>query len=144
MEKAVQRQITQTILERAADAMGDITDAVIEEYYRLKPDAEKLFLHHRPGDSQRLKADMVEQALYCFMYWCESPGEIEMTLLGSVPHHIETLDVSVEHYHSLLQATATVIEKTIPKENQQEQHVWAEVSKNLHNIVDTASQYVYV
>ncbi len=35
---------------------------------------------------------MVEQALYCLMYGFDSPGEIEILLLGSVPHHNDTLN----------------------------------------------------
>lgn len=143
MDNALKLHIVDTILERASEVAGDITDSVMAEFYRADPEARKLFTHHCPVDTIRLEAGMVEQALYCFMRWFQSPGEIRILLLGSVPHHVETLNVPVNYYHRFLQAMATVIRKTIPAENQQEIDAWDEICENLGEIVDTANQYVY-
>ena len=98
MDSATKLQIVEAILERTASAVGDITESVMAEFYRIAPEVQDVFKQHRPVDTGWLEAGMVEQALYCFMDWYKSPGEIKMTLLGSVPHHVETLNVSADHY----------------------------------------------
>ena len=143
MDKAVKQQIVWTILERASDIVGDITESVMDEFYQTANDTKDLFTQHRPVNTVQLEAAMVEQALYCFMYWYENSEEIRITLLGSVPHHVETLNVSIDQYHKLMQATASVIGKTIPTEQQTEMDVWNEISDSLHEILDLANQYVY-
>jgi len=143
MDNAQKLHIVDNILERASELAGDITDSVLAEFYRGDPEARNLFTHHCPVDTIRLEAGMVEQALYCFMRWFQSPGEIRILLLGSVPHHVETLKVPVNYYHRFLQAMATVIRKTIPAENREEIDVWNEICGDLGEIVDAANQYVY-
>lgn len=136
-------QVVEAILERACEQLGDITEPVMSEFYRADSALEAVFTQHRPVDTIRLEAGMVEQALYCYMRWFESPGEIEMTLLGSVPHHVETLNVSVEHYRRLLLATETVVRNTIPEKNEVELAVWREISASLLSLIETATGYVY-
>ena len=142
MDRAAKLQVVEAILERVSEVICDITDPVMAEFYRSEPEAEQLFKQHRPVDTVWLEAGMVEQALYCFMRWHESPGEIEMSMLGSVPHHAETLAVSVDHYRKLINATATVIRNVIPPENSLEIELWDEITNSLHKIVDLASEDV--
>ena len=143
MDNVQKHAIVEEILTRAAEQLGDITEAVMAVFYQEQPAAQDVFKQHRPVDTGWLEAGMVEQTLYCFMDWFKSAGEIRMAILGSVPHHVETLNVAVEHYHTLLEATATVVANTIPPANTQELAVWQEVGDNLHAVVDTANQNVF-
>lgn len=136
-------KVVESILERAATEIGDITSTVMKEFYRAEPELQALFTQHRPVNTIQLEAGMVEQALYCFMRWFESPGEVEMTLLGSVPHHAETLNVTVEHYRKLLLAMSAVIHQSIPLDNACELKIWQEITDNLLGVVELANRNVF-
>ena len=66
-----------------------------------------------------------------------------MSLLGSVPHHAETLNVSVAHYSKLIDAVALVVRRTIPVENTIEIQSWDDVTQNLHQVVRLASEEIH-
>ncbi|MBA57095.1 MAG: hypothetical protein CMK89_21825 [Pseudomonadales bacterium] len=143
MNNVEKLKVVETILERAATNIGDITNTVMEEFYRTEPELQSLFTQHRPVNTIQLEAGMVEQALHCFMRWFESPGEVEMTLLGSVPHHVETLNVGVKHYRKLLLAMSSVILQSIPLDNACERNVWDEITDNLLGVVELADRNVF-
>lgn len=84
---------------------------------------------------------MVESSLYCLMDWFDSPGEVEILLLGSVPHHQDTLSVPPEACEALLTATADVIEQTIPDDNAGERAVWNELRADLAALTRENSAY---
>ena len=73
-------------LERAAEALGDITEPVISRFYQAYPQAQEAFDHHAPRNRRRLEADMVDRALYWAMTWPSSQEEICIYLASSVPH----------------------------------------------------------
>ena len=143
MNNGEKLKVVETILERAATKIGDITNTVMEEFYRTESELQSLFTQHRPVNTIQLEAGMVEQALYCYMRWFESPGEVEMTLLGSVPHHAETLNVTVEHYRKLLLAMSAVVNQSIPLDNVSERKIWQEITDNLLGIVELADRNVF-
>src|SRR5690625_6177142 len=96
--------VEQTLL-RAAERLGDVTAPVLAAYYQRVPESKAAFEHHAGVNRSQLEGEMVENSLYCLMSWFESPGEIEMLLAGSVPHHEETLRVPPHWYEELLEAT---------------------------------------
>lgn len=128
------------ILSRAAEQLGDVTASVMERYYRSHPETRAAFEAHGYSDRSQLEGIMIENSLYCLMYWFESPGEIEILLAGSVPHHSETLQVSPKWYADLLEATAEFIATTIPADNAQELAVWDELRSDLRNLIEQSSQ----
>ena len=83
---------------------------------------------------------MVERALYCLMYWFDSPGEIEIMLGGSVLHHNDTLQVRPEWYSGLIDATIDVVVATIPPCNGAELEVWDELRRELGGLVEQSRQ----
>lgn len=129
------------ILERAAETAGDITQAVMTDFYNKHPKAKAHFLHHFPANTEKLEANMVEQALYCLMDWYQSPNAVEILLQGSVPHHMETLNIPADIYNGLLQSTARVVSDTIPSENRLEIEVWNEARNRLQDVISESSQY---
>jgi hypothetical protein len=126
-------------LNRTAEQVGDITGPVMARYYQRFPEAMTAFDTHAQGNRPRLEGEMVERALYCLMYWFESPGEIEILLSGSVLHHNDTLQVPPTWYNELLQATAEVIVETIPPENSAELAAWEALCSDLREVIEQSS-----
>ncbi len=132
----------ESILTRAADSLNDVTPLVMALYYQRFPEAQAHFQTHSPCDHARLEGEMVERSLYCLMNWVESPGEVEILLLGSVPHHGDTLRIPPDFYQGLLTATADVIGQTIPPDNRDEREVWEHVCRELGEVIATSRQFV--
>lgn len=97
-----------SILERAAEQLGDITPAVFALYYQRYPQAKALFALHGCGYTERLESGMVDSALYCLMVWLERPVEIEILLAEAVIHH-ETLNIPVALFAGLQEALVEVV-----------------------------------
>jgi hypothetical protein len=127
-------------LERAADALGDITAPVYALYYDRCPEALAKFIEHRPHGRERLEGEMVEQALYCLMEWFSSPGEIEIVLITTIPHHIETLGVSCELFAKLITAVHDIVTETIPPDAGDERAVWRELHAELIGLCEESAR----
>ena len=135
-------ELVETILYRAADTVGDIAAPAIALFYQRYPECRALFDHHGTLRVQDLENDMVSQALYCLMNWCSSPGEVEIVLLGSVPHHADTLNVPPDFYRGLLMATAEVIADSIPAKNREERAVWDALCRELCAVIEQGSEHL--
>ena len=142
MDIANKKTLLDTTLTRAAEELGDVTAPVMVRFYRRFPDSLEAFETLWPGRRGVLEGEMVERALYCAMTWYDYPGEVEIVLLGSVPHHAETLKVSPDWYGGLLEALAETIEETIPVWAVAERRVWREVHGELAELVEQSAQYV--
>lgn len=142
MHTAEKMAVVDETLHRVAEEVGDITGSVMSLYYQRCPEALEAFETHARGHRAQLEGEMVERALYCLMYWFETPGEIEMSLAGSIPHHHDTLSVAPRWYSELIDATADVVVHTIPAENTRELAVWAELRGDLAKVIEDSSAYV--
>ena len=124
------------VVARAADLLGDITDKVFNAYYARFPAARDAFEEHAGGRRRALEGQMIEQVLYCLMTWYERPGEIEIILVNSVPHHNDVLQVSPEWYGALIEVACEIIGATIPATALDEAEVWSEVRGELRQLVE--------
>ena len=136
------KDVVEGILERAAENAGDITAPVMALFYQRFPEAREMFAHHGSHRLYSLEGEMVEQALYCLMYWFQSPWEVEMVLMNSVPHHNDTLKVPPAVYQGLLTATSEVIRDTIPEGHDEEKTAWDELCDNLAGVIEQSSQFI--
>lgn len=141
METADKRALLESSLERAAEEIGDITKPVMDLYYQRFPNSREAFERLWPGRRDTLEGEMTERTLYCLMQWFDSPGEIEIMLMGSVPHHNATLQVRPEWFAGFIDATADVITATIPADRGDEQAVWQELRAELQELVDQSAGY---
>jgi hypothetical protein len=130
------------ILMRAAEQIGDVTGPSMQAYYRRCPAALAAFEKHSLGNLAQLEGQMIENTLHCMMHWFNSPGEIEILLLGSVPHHNDTLQVPADWYVDLIEATADVIAATIPADNTAELAVWNELRSDLCAVIDDCRRLI--
>ena len=118
-------------LERAAEALGDITAPAMARFYATHPEAREAFEHHGQDQRERLEADMVGNALYCAMTWRERPMEIRIQMDSSVPHHEDILHIALPWFRGLQDA---VID-TIPAGEAEEQALWAGIRRDLGEAV---------
>ena len=122
-------------LERAAETLGDLTAPAMARFYAAWPQARDSFEHHGLGRRERLEAEMVQNALYWAMNWLDRQTEITIHLGSSVPHHEETLKVSVPWYRGLLDAVIDVIVETIPADRTDELELWMRIRRELGEMV---------
>lgn len=97
-------------LERAAEALGDVTAPVMAEVYRRFPDAQTNFRHFAPNNPASLEAEMVGNTLYYVMTWFEKPAEARIAFDSSVPHHRVALNVPPDWYRGFIEAFLDVVE----------------------------------
>ncbi len=128
-------------LERAAEELGDITPYVMERYYGRLPEGRVQFQELHEWNQGTLEGAMVEQTLYCLMEWYESPGEVEIILVTTVPHHLETLDVPLELFTGLIDTVCETIVSTIPEQEKGELAVWEELHTTIRGLVDHEVEY---
>lgn len=126
-------------LERAAEALGDITGPVMARFYATYPEAQEAFEHHGGGGPGKLEAEMVENALYWAITWLDRAAEIQVHLGGSVPHHAERLNVPAPWYRGLVEAVADVIAATVPSDRPEEREIWRKIRDGLAEAIAQAS-----
>lgn len=129
-------------LERAAEAIGDITAPLMARFYAVYPAAEASFEHHGLGKRALLEAEMVGNVLYCLMTWFERPEEIRIILYDSVPHHQETLKVEAGWYEGMLWAGIDLFEETLPEHAADERAVWEEMRSGLAETIAKARSFI--
>lgn len=141
MDTEEKQALIQSSLERAAEALGDITGPVYALYYSRCPKARQRFAELYPQGQDRLEGTMVEQVLYCLMYWFESPGEIEIVLISTIPHHIETLGVPGDMFSELITAVCDTVTATIPAEAEAERAVWRDLHAELVELCGESAKH---
>lgn len=129
--------LVEAALEHAAEVLGDVTPLVMAEFFARFPEAEASFAHHSPHDPAKLEAEMVENALYCLMTWCERRSEVEIILQTSAPHHSDTLQVPSGWYSGLIVATADVLARAARSD--EERGLWQGISAELDAAVADAA-----
>jgi hypothetical protein len=141
MDIEEKKALLNSSLERAAEQLGDITEKVYARYYERFPEAQQRFAELHPGGQHRLEGEMVEQVLYCLMQWFDCPGEIEIILLTTIPHHIDTLHVKPAFFSELMTTVCETIIATIPPGESGERAVWDELQETMQTLCDQGSQY---
>ncbi len=122
-------------LERAADALGDVTAPVIAEFYRRYPEAQASFAHHMPGNPASLEAEMVGNTLYYVMTWFEKPVEARIAFDSSVPQHRVALGVPPDWYRGFIDAFLDVVEPAAVA-SAADRAVWRELREGLVGLVE--------
>ena len=122
-------------LERAAETLGDITDPVIQQYYKNHPEARTSFETHGLGNTVKLEAEMVESVVYCIMNWFDRPEEIRIMFGSTVPHHEHTLNVSADWFGGLVDAAVSTITATIPETETDERTIWQDIQSGLNQVI---------
>lgn len=122
-------------LERAADALGDITPLVMARFYARYPEARASFVHHMPNNTDRLEAEMVGNTLYYVMTWFEKPTEARIAFDSSVPHHRVALNVPPDWYRGFIEAFLDVVEPAAIADDN-DRAVWQTLREGLVGLVE--------
>lgn len=136
MDLAEKKAALYTSLERAAETLGDVTPHVMTAYYARHPGARETFEYHKCPHTEQLEGEMVEQVIYCLMEWFDSPYEVEIILVNTVPHHIDTLHVRPGYFSDLIEATCDTLVATIPADQAAELAVWTELRGAMMRLVE--------
>jgi hypothetical protein len=131
-------------LTRCAELLGDITPMVAATFYEAHPEARALFEAHYAGAKGHLEGEMVEQALYCLMNWFSAPREIEIVVLSTFPHHVETLGTTPEQFSGFVDAVCRVIASTVPAGASQELAVLVELEEAFHALATKSRKLLRV
>ncbi|MEQ1499053.1 MAG: hypothetical protein ABL914_10365 [Novosphingobium sp.] len=123
-------------LMRAAEALGDITQPVMDAFYARFPDARASFAHHSPRNPGSLEAEMVGNTLYYVMGWFENPIEARIAFDSSVPHHKVALNVPPDWYRGFIDAFLDVVEPAAAAEGPDEAAAWADLREGLVGLVE--------
>jgi len=142
MDIEIKKNLLNSSLERTAEKLGDITPNVMERFYARFQDARQCFEELYRGDRQKLEGEMIEQVLYCLMEWYDCPGEIEIVMVTTIPHHVECLHVHPEFFSGLIDAVCDTVVSTIPAEETGELGVWAELQETMRSLVDDNVRYI--
>lgn len=129
-------QLIENGLGRAAEALGDITQPVIDLFYARFPDARASFVHHSPRNPASLEAEMVGNTLYYVMRWFENPVEARIYFDTSVPQHRVALGVSPDWYRGFIEAFLDVIEPAAEPRDGEEMAAWTELREGLVGLVE--------
>ena len=123
-------------LGRVAEALGDVTQPVIDLYYARFPDSRVSFVHHSPHNPAKLEAEMVGNTLYYVMRWFENPVEARIYFDTSVPHHRVALGVSPDWYRGFIEAFLDVIEPAAEPRSPSETAACDELRDGLIGLVE--------
>jgi hypothetical protein len=135
-------ELLDTLLQRAADRLGDLRPHVMKRFYGRFPHALDIFETESAGNREKLEGDMVEQTLYCLMTWVERPTEIRIVLQSTVPHHEAALHVPEALFGGFVDAVVETIADTIPAEARAERDLLASLQAGLHQATfDAAAMF---
>lgn len=123
-------------LGRAAEALGDVTQPVMAEFYRRFPDARASFAYHAPHNPGSLEAEMVGNTLYYVMGWFENPIEARIAFDSSVPHHRVALNVPPDWYRGFIEAFLDVVEPAAAPADGAERTAWNALREGLVELVE--------
>ncbi|WP_309623255.1 hypothetical protein [Novosphingobium sp.] len=126
----------ETGLGRAAEALGDVTQPVMDLFYARYPGARASFVHHSPHNPASLEAEMVGNTLYYVMRWFENPVEARIYFDTSVPQHRVALGVPPDWYRGFIEAFLDVVEPAAAPATESEKAAWAAVRDGLVGLVE--------
>ena len=128
-------KLLESIFADVAEQLGDITRPVMARTYELCPEAREAFEVNCLGGISSLEANMVEQTLYCVMDWIENQDNSKITLLHTLPHHTDTLNVPLKSFYSMFEALFGVVENSVLNTDKKKQELWQEIKSEIHAYV---------
>jgi len=124
MDGSSPQRLAEQSLERLAELRGDVTQDVLDRYYRLYPDARGSFRDHGLTDIAGLEGRMVTETLYLLMQWCDNPTAAKISQGSTIVHHNDTLEIGPHWYLGMIDAALEVLFETIPDTAHAERDMW--------------------
>lgn len=134
-----ERELLESILQRAADELGDITTRVMALHYSRQPRAQAVFSEQASGELSQLEANMVDQALYCLMTWLDRPAEVEVMYMDAVSHH-QYLGIPLSVFIDLQTAVVEVVAGVIRESETEARRLMQRVAAGLVGAIENAAE----
>lgn len=129
--------LAETSLERLAESEGDVTQPILDAYFRKHPDAHASFVHHGLGATRELEGRMVSESLFLLLSWVEDPAAARIDHGTAIVHHNDTLLVPPHWYLGLVDAALEVLLASIPEDAEDERTLWLEVRGQFASFVES-------
>lgn len=129
-------ELAETSMTRMAEAKGDITEAVLERYYRQLPEAQASFAHHGLGNTAELEGRMVAETAFLLLKWAESPAVAKVEQGNTIVHHQDTLVVGPQFYIGLIDAVLYELFETIPADAREEHELWLAIRAEIAAFIE--------
>ncbi|TNE33667.1 MAG: hypothetical protein EP350_03670 [Alphaproteobacteria bacterium] len=123
--------------ERLAEARGDITQDVLEIYYRKLPAGRDSFIHHGLGNVPELEGRMVAATAFLLMKWADDPWSAKIEQGTTIVHHNDTLMIPPSMYIGLIDAVLEVLLPTIPSDRESELALWRRVRDEIAAYIES-------
>lgn len=131
---AFDRDVIHQSLEKAAEVLGDITPLVYESLFSRLPDVEHHFRVKGEVFKHDLQSQMVQDAIYAFMEYLETPEEVDIVFKYTIPQHLD-LGIPVEYFNALLSAVAEVVCSAVAAEEREPtRSSWNQLTEELSAI----------
>ncbi|TNE59809.1 MAG: hypothetical protein EP341_01905 [Sphingomonadales bacterium] len=121
--------------ERLAEIKGDITQAVLETYYRAHPDARASFEHHGLGNTAELEGRMVAETVFLLMQWAANPRNAQIEQGTTICHHHDTMEIGPRWYLGLIDAVLSELLDSIPATERDEVRVWESIRSEIAEFI---------
>ena len=122
---------------RLAETRGDITQDVLEIYYRTLPAGRESFIHHGLGNVPELEGRMVTATAFLLMQWAEDPWTAKIEQGTTIVHHNDTLIIPPLLYLGLIDAVLEVLLPTIPEDCDDELAMWQRVRGEIASFIES-------
>lgn len=124
------------ILEHIAEQHGDITEHVMARYYARHPKMEELFLCKGLPFKTSLEGQMVNDSLYIFLQFAETPIEAEMVLKYAMPQH-DSYQIPHQAVISMLECVTAFVIDELPEHLQSNgEKCWLNIQNQLVNFIN--------
>ncbi len=127
-------------LNRLAEAQGDITEQVLDRYYRRHPGARGSFEHHGVGDTAELEGRMVTATLFLMLQWAEDANRTRIEQGTTIVHHHDALEIGPQWYLGLIDAVLEVIVESIPGTKSAEIALWLRVRQEIADFIESVRE----
>lgn len=120
----------ESILERAAGALGDIHPLILRHCFSQYPEARLVFTEHGGAYPEAMQNAMVDWSVYCMLCWLENPGEAKGVLKDAALQH-KSNDIDPTLTRGLMISLFAVLGDTIPEQNTAEKRLWQRISDEI-------------
>lgn len=129
--------LAETSFARLAEEKGDITQQVIEQYYRACSGTRESFEHHGLDNVPELEGRMVTETAFLLMHWAADPAATRVEQGTTICHHQDTLEVGPHWYIGLIDEVLTVLFETIPVDADDERVMWRTIRAEIAAFIES-------
>ena len=129
-EQAAEMQLLETILERAAEELGDVHPQIIRYFFSQCPEAEEVFTQHGGIHRIAMQNAMIDWGMYCLLCWLDNVGEAKNALTDAAHRH-KSSQIDSRFTRTLMESMFTVLGRGVSLEDVAEQRLWHRIESEI-------------